>query len=267
MRSLLPKLAALLEKRYKLSRGAKKEIASLREEMSSMNALLLKLAARTQLDEQQRDWRNKVRELSYDMEDCIDIFINELDSGGDGLLSGLKKLQARYRIASRIQELKARAVETSDRHERYNGKLDETPRGLVAIDPRVQALYAEANGLVGMDGPKKKLVELLGMEEKVQQLKVISVVGSGGLGKTTLANQVYAAMKSQFKCRAFVSVSRNPSMLKVLSDIYSGICSRVPYDLNDECRLIDELREHLQDKRYAHMSNWISCFFTYPRQK
>jgi hypothetical protein len=46
MRSLLPKLAGLLEKRYKLSRGAKKEIASLREEMCSMNALLLKLAER-----------------------------------------------------------------------------------------------------------------------------------------------------------------------------------------------------------------------------
>jgi hypothetical protein len=47
---------ALLEKRYKLSR-AKKEITSLREEMGSMNGMLLKLAARTQLDEQQRDWR------------------------------------------------------------------------------------------------------------------------------------------------------------------------------------------------------------------
>uniref|UniRef100_A0ACD5XLN9 Uncharacterized protein n=1 Tax=Avena sativa TaxID=4498 RepID=A0ACD5XLN9_AVESA len=275
MRSLLPKLAALLEKRYKLSRGAKKEIAYLREEMSSMNALLLKLA-RTQPDEQQRDWRDKVRELSYDMEDCVDIFTDELDSGGgEGLLSGLKKLQARYRIASRIQELKARAVETSDRHDRYSGKLGETvagcpSRGLVAVDPRVQALYAEANGLVGMDGPKKKLVELLGSEEDVQQLRVIAVVGSGGMGKTTLASKVYAAMKSQFDCRAFVSVSQNPSMVKVLSDIYSGICVEVPSALNDECRLIDELREHLQDKRYLividdlwTMKAWnvIKCLF------
>ena len=266
MRSLLPKLAALLEKRYKLSRGAKKEIASLREEMSSMNALLLKLA-RTQLDEQQRDWRDKVRELSYDMEDCMDVFTDELDGGGGGnaragLLSGLKKLQARYRIAGRIQELKDRAVEASDRHDRYSGKLDETPRGLVAVDPRVQALYAEADGLVGMDGPKKKLVELLGTEEDAQRLKVIAVVGSGGMGKTTLVNQVYSAMKSQFECKTIVSVSQNPSIFKVLCDIYSGICGRMPYALDDECQLIDELREHLEGKRYAHMSNWISCLFT-----
>ncbi|KAM0831700.1 hypothetical protein ACQ4PT_065355 [Festuca glaucescens] len=269
MRSLLPKLAALLEKKYKLSKGAKKEVASLREEMSSMNALLLKLA-RTQLNEQQRDLRDKVRELSYDMEDCVDIFTDELDAGGNGLLSRLKKLQARYRIAGRIQELKARAVETSDRQDRYSGKIDEAPRGLVAVDPRVQALYTEADSLVGMDGPKKKFAELLGTEEEVQQIKVIAVVGSGGIGKTTLANQVYAATKSQFVCRAFVSVSRNPSMLKVLSDIYSWICGRMPYAQNDECRLIDEIREHLQDKRYlividdlwtVEAWNIIKCLF------
>jgi disease resistance protein RPM1 len=168
-----------------------------------------------------------VRELSYDMEDYIDIFTDELDSGGDGLLSGLKKLQARYRIACRIQELMSRAVETSDHHDRYNGKFDETPRGLVAVDPRMQALYADADSLVGMDGPKKKLVELLRREEEVQRLKVIAVVGSGGMGKTTLANQVYAAIKRQFDCRAFVSVSRNPSILKVLLDIYTrGFAAR-----------------------------------------
>ncbi|EMS68079.1 Disease resistance protein RPP13 [Triticum urartu] len=253
MSSLLSKLAALLEKKYRLSKDAKKEIISLKDEMSSMNALLLKLSRFDELDEQQKDWRDKVRELSYGMEDCIDIFMNDLDSADakDGLLGELKKLKAHYKIANRIEELKAQVLEASDRHNRY--KLDEhvgSSRGPEAIDPRVQALYTEASSLVGIDRPKVKLIELLRMEENAPQLHVVSVVGFGGMGKTTLAKQVHDKIKSQFDCTAFVSVAQNPSLIKVLSDILSGVWGQVPSFLNEERQLIDKLREVLQNKRY-----------------
>ncbi|XBH71415.1 hypothetical protein VPH35_098869 [Triticum aestivum] len=253
MSSLISKLAALLEKKYKLSKDAKKEIISLKDEMSSMNALLLKLSRFDELDEQQKDWRDKVRELSYGMEDCIDIFMNDLDSADAkaGLLGGLKKLKAHYKIANRIEELKAKVLEASDRHNRY--KLDEhvgSSRGPEAIDPRVQALYTEADSLVGIDSRKDKLIELLRMEENAPQLHVVSVVGFGGMGKTTLAKQVHDKIKSQFDCTAFVSVSQNSNLVKVLSDILSGVWGPVPSFLNEERQLIDKLREVLQNKRY-----------------
>nr|UBY07234.1 NBS-LRR disease resistance protein [Dasypyrum villosum] len=250
---LLRKLTALLEKKYKLSKDVKKEITSLKDEMSSMSAFLVKLSRTEELDEQQKDWRDKVRELSYGMEDCIDIFMNDLDSADAkaGLLGGLKKLKAHYKIANRIEELKAKVLEASDRHNRY--KLDEhvgSSRGPEAIDPRVQALYTEASSLVGIDHPKDKLIELLRMEENAPQLHVVSVVGLGGMGKTTLAKQVHDKIKSQFDCTAFVSVSQNPNLVKVLSDILSGVWGQVPLFLNEERQLIDKLREVLQNKRY-----------------
>ncbi|XP_048562259.1 disease resistance protein RGA5-like isoform X2 [Triticum urartu] len=222
MRTLLPKLAALLGKKYKLSRGVEKQISSMKDEMSSMNALLLKLSGVEDLDVQDKEWRDKVRELSYDMEDCIDIFRHELDGGtAKGWYKRrLKKLKSRYKIGKRIEELKA------------------------------QALYADPGTLVGIDGPKGKLVELLRMEENAPQLKVVSVVGFGGMGKTTLTKQVYEKIRRDFDCTAFVSVSQNPSMVKVLSDIHKGVWSWVPSSLNDEAQLIDRLRTRLQDKRY-----------------
>uniref|UniRef100_A0ACD5Y060 Uncharacterized protein n=1 Tax=Avena sativa TaxID=4498 RepID=A0ACD5Y060_AVESA len=187
------------------------------------------------------------------MEDCIDIFTNDLDNADAkaGLLGGLKKLKAHYKIAGRIEELKAQVLEASDRHNRY--KVDEQvgcSRGPEAIDRRVQALYAEADSLVGIDCPKNKLIELLRMEENAPQLRVVSVFGFGGIGKTTLAKQVYDKIKSQFDCTAFVSVNQNPNIVKVLSDILSGVGGRKPRFLNEERQLIDRLRKVLKNKRY-----------------
>jgi hypothetical protein len=78
MNSLLCKLGTLLSDEYKLLKGVRKEIGILRDELSSMNSLLHKLADVDDLDIQKKEWRNKVRELAYDIEDCIDIFIHQL---------------------------------------------------------------------------------------------------------------------------------------------------------------------------------------------
>ncbi|EEC69291.1 hypothetical protein OsI_38350 [Oryza sativa Indica Group] len=91
----------------------------------------------------------------------------------------------------------------------------------------------------------------LGTPGNEQSLKVVSIVGCGGLGKTTLANQVYDTIRSQFSCAAFVSVSQRPDMKKILNDIAEGvgISSHTPAG-NDEKKLINILREHLKNKRY-----------------
>ncbi|CAN6234613.1 unnamed protein product [Urochloa humidicola] len=276
--SLLTKFAALLEKNYKLSKGVKKEIASKRDEMSSMNALLLNLSRMEELDEQQKDWRDKVRELSYDMEDCIDIFFN--DCGGGKAL--FKELMASYKIAKRIEELKAREVEASNCQNRYMVPVNTSQPCLVTVDPRITAFYEDTSSHVGTDIAKDKIISWLKEGgQQVEQVgkpcskpskktKVISIVGFGGVGKTSLANQVYTKVKNQFECTAFVSASQNPNMVKIFSDILSGVgysersrltdilsgvgCSE-PSSLMDERKLIDLLRRHLEYKRYAHTSN------------
>lgn len=58
-----------------------------------------------------------------------------------------------------------------------------------------------------------------GDEASTKQPVVLSIVGFGGLGKTTLANLVYEKMKGQFGCGAFVYVSHNPDVVKVFKDM------------------------------------------------
>jgi dGTP triphosphohydrolase len=143
--TLLPKLSRLIEGEYNLQKGVKSKTAFLRNELSSMQTLLVKLANNEErLDGQLKDWRNKVRELSYDIEDCIDLFINKMSKGGDKAnlvkktASKIKKIWSRRKIDKLIDELKAPVEEESERRLRY--KVDDQAINfskVVHIDPRL----------------------------------------------------------------------------------------------------------------------------------
>ncbi|CAN6342805.1 unnamed protein product [Urochloa humidicola] len=265
MNSLLSKLFKLLSFEFNLFSGIRKEIEFLKNELIYMNSLLHKLANMEELDVQMHLWKNKVRELSYDIEDCIDIFMHHLGNNDEkaGLVHEatkmLKKLWVCHQVSKQIQQLKNRVVQENKRRKRY--KLDEgasDPR-VVEIDPRLPALYAHAGQLVGVDGPRETIISWLiedGGRGSSQQLKIFSIVGFGGLGKTTLANQVFCKIKDKFDCTAFISVSQKPNLSKIFKDILSEIGSGVMSDPDADMQIcINKIREHLTHKR----TNSVEC--------
>ncbi|CAM0953788.1 unnamed protein product [Alopecurus aequalis] len=258
--SLLGKLATLLGDEYKLLKRVRKEIQFLQSELSRIQAFLLKLADIEKLDVLVKNRRDSLRDLSYEMEDCIDRFMDVLGSGGakrgfiKRSMRRLRTIWARHDIATLIRDLKARVVEESERNARYN--LDEScniPTRIVEIDPRITALHEEVQGLVAMDGPMKHVSALL-MDEKEMELKVVAIVGSGGLGKTTLAMEVYRKIGVNFECGASISVSRSLDLEKLLKDILY----QIDKDTYKECQseswgkeqLIPRIKQILTRKRY-----------------
>ncbi|CAO2190150.1 unnamed protein product [Urochloa humidicola] len=118
----------------------------------------------------------------------------------------------------------------------------------VADDPRLLTTYKESSSLVGINAQKHELANWA--MDKEQQLKVMAIVGFGGLGKTTLANEVYREVGGKFDCKAFVSVSQKPEIIGPFNSLLSqlGLC---PYSHACQVQdLINNIREHLQDKRY-----------------
>ncbi|TKW08711.1 hypothetical protein SEVIR_6G041900v4 [Setaria viridis] len=263
MEPLLSKLSKLMEEEYDKLRGVSKQIKFLRDELRAMSPALEMLGDARDLSPLMRDWRNELRELAYDMEDCVDSFLARVDdheqhhgglAGILGLFRKFKKMVARHEIACQIEELKKRVMEVSERHKRYNFvESGSSHSSTCLVDPRLPALYEDIDRLVGIDGSRKHIIELLAMEStgSSAKLKVVSIVGCGGLGKTTLAKQVFNTIKSQFSCAAFVSVSQSPDVGRILRDIAKGVglSDKTAQD-DDEQQLIDKLREHLQDKRY-----------------
>jgi dGTP triphosphohydrolase len=181
--TLLPKLSELIQGEYKLQKGVKRKIAFLRDELSSMQTLLVKLSDKEEtLDGQAKDWRNKVRELSYDIEDCIDHFVHKMSKGDaqanlvKKTASEVKKIWSRHKIANLIEELQARVQEESERRSRY--KFDEAAGDfgkVIQIDLRLPALFVEASRLVGVDGLREAIIEWLKEDECGKQLKVVSI--------------------------------------------------------------------------------------------
>uniref|UniRef100_A0A0E0FB55 NB-ARC domain-containing protein n=1 Tax=Oryza meridionalis TaxID=40149 RepID=A0A0E0FB55_9ORYZ len=221
-----------------------------------MDALLVKLASmEDKLDLQVKAWRNQVRELSYDTEDNIDLFMHKLcrvdakASFVQKTTCKIRNVMMRRQIIKKIHQLKARVKEESDRCLRYNFDQYDAHVGIIEIDLRLPVLYVEATRLVGIDGPMETVIDLLMTENNsAQQPNVVSIVGFGGLGKTTLANQVYHKLKGQFDCTAFVPVSRNPNTKKILFDMLNEIGIRAIPD--NERQIIYILREYLQNRRY-----------------
>ncbi|XP_022683489.1 disease resistance protein RPM1 [Setaria italica] len=274
MNPLLGRLGSLLEREDVNLQGVHRQVIFLREELRSMSTTLEMVSESEEASLQVKEWMGQLRELSYDVEDCIDIFMHRLGHVAtcngfiQKIISKVITLKAHYHIGIQINELKERVMEVSDRRKRY--KIDPStlsPKS-VAIDPRLPALYEEADRLVGIDRQIDKLVQWLndGISLHTQR-KVVSIVGFGGLGKTTLANQVFQKVQSQFNCTAFVSMTRSPNVTKILSDTLLQFLKSSPIteDQNQHiARLQEDLylktleysqlvkmnRDYLQNKRY-----------------
>ncbi|RLN33378.1 hypothetical protein C2845_PM03G23890 [Panicum miliaceum] len=233
MNTLLPKLAELVVGEYKLQKGVKGEIKELEKELTYISAALRKVSKVPvgQLDEQVKIWAYDARELSYDIEDAVDTFMlrrkgREQEGQETSSLKGLigkaanlcKKAKNNHNI---VKDIMDQVKKVSERRDRY--KIDNIAAGptLLSVDPRLEAMYRKATELVGIDGPKNELIKRLMNEDSSssRQPKIISIVGFGGLGKTTLANALLHDLKAKFDSHFFVSVSFSPDIKKIFKNI------------------------------------------------
>ncbi|VAI63644.1 unnamed protein product [Triticum turgidum subsp. durum] len=268
LKPVIGKLTTLLGNEYKRFKTVRREIKSLTHELAAMEAFLLKMSEDEDPDVQDKVWMNEVRELSYDMEDAIDDFmqsVGDKDEKPDGFIEKVKnslgklgKMKARRRIGKEIQDLKKQIKEVGDRNARYKGRQTFSSTKNEVVDPRILARFEHASKLVGIDETKAEIIKLLGEENgqvpRQQQLKIVSIVGFGGMGKTTLANQVYQDLKGEFQYRAFISVSQNPDLMKILRTILSEITGISYPGTEAGCieQLIDKIKDFLADKKVSY---------------
>lgn len=222
MKCLLVKLGNLLAQEYALIRGVRGDIQYINDELASMQAFLRDLSTAPEgHDNRMRDWMKQIRDISYDTEDFIDNFADRLPRH----LYKVSGLWSRREIASNIAELKARAQQIAERRSRYGvNNPDSSIRSSTGVRTGAAAYYVaehqvSSRQLIGikepvcvgkMDVEMKKLEDWLTKhDETTSELAVLSIVGFGGVGKTTMATALYRKVRNVFDCQASVTVSQN----------------------------------------------------------
>ncbi|XP_020150857.1 disease resistance protein Pik-2 [Aegilops tauschii subsp. strangulata] len=263
MKSLLSKLGGLLAHEYALIRGVRGDIQYINDEMASMQAFLgdLSSAAPQGHDRRMRDWMKQIRDVTYDIEDCVDDFAHRLShdpaAGRDVWCVFLSSTayeiwtwRPRRSIASSIAELKVRAQQIGERRTRYGV---ENPRTLEGESggalPKFETAEYQHTTLalvgtkkpVGVEEEMKELGRWLTLQQpsahdassssdpasQTEALKqdqaVLSIVGFGGVGKTTIATALYQEYSDQFDRRATVTVSQSSDIDMILLTILSQV--------------------------------------------
>ncbi|KHN23934.1 Disease resistance protein RPM1 [Glycine soja] len=225
-------------------------------------------------------WVKELREASFRIEDVIDeymIFVEQQphdDAFGCvnflfecNITHFIESLKRRHQIASEIQQIKSFVQGIKQKGIDYDylikpslEKGSSSYRGSQSVqwhDPRKHSRYLEEAEVVGLEGQRDKLIGWL--VEGPSERTVISVVGMGGLGKTTLAGRVFNNQKvtAHFECCAWITVSKTYTEEGVLGKLLKKLYEedkqeKAPQGIDEMDRdsLIHKVRKYLQPKRY-----------------
>uniref|UniRef100_A0A0D9XU00 NB-ARC domain-containing protein n=1 Tax=Leersia perrieri TaxID=77586 RepID=A0A0D9XU00_9ORYZ len=309
LRSLLGKLGGLLAQEYTLISGVRSEIQYMNDELASMRAFLRSLERSTDdHDEQTKDWVEQVRDIAYDIEDCVDDFSHRLgcQPRGEGILARLRRawyvmetLWARRNIATKVIDLKNRAQDVGERRTRYGVrdpdrdaiKGSRTVHSYDATDrPQPPPQLVGTTEPIGMEDAIAKLGPwLTSGEEEQRPMRILAIVGFGGLGKTTLALALHRRFGEKFDSRASVQASQKLNLPSLLRSILKQVMPQAPEqkhhkngssdshldnieELNDNKQLREKLKTHLDKKRYLlliddvwSVSAWENIWVSLPK--
>ncbi|XP_034570914.1 putative disease resistance protein At1g50180 [Setaria viridis] len=181
----------------------------------------------------------QIRDATYEAENVLQVVDymkkrNMLKKGFVGAISRYARLPSDlitlHKVGNEIQRIRRRVREifesARDLEFLYRGN---TELGNFHVDDESLQDHGlvlqnfEAVTVIGFDNEQKEIVEKL--TEKDNKLSVVSIVGMGGAGKTTLARKICTSdkIKQYFDAIAWVTVSQKFEVVDLLKDIMKQI--------------------------------------------
>ncbi|XP_058114506.1 putative disease resistance protein At1g50180 [Magnolia sinica] len=265
---LLQKIADPIIREAIFLHGVGDQVEWLEAEFKRMQCFLEDADAKQEGDRRVKGWVGNVRDVAYDAEDVIDTFLFKVVTlRRTGFVGCIKRyacifneLIARHQVGSKIERIKSKIRKISESRSTYGIEnigqgAGTSSAGRSHQEWRLTSPLSQETDFVGFEKELEMLVSQL-TEGELRRC-VVSVVGMGGLGKTTLVKKLYNAdtVKKHFHIHAWISVSQEYSARDLLQTITKRcmVLSKEQLKLvekMDVLELRDKISQYLNDKRY-----------------
>ncbi|XP_038982271.1 putative disease resistance protein RGA3 [Phoenix dactylifera] len=217
LRVVIGKLATGAWKELAPLKKVRRNIRKLQSALSTIQDVLEDAEERSPREKALHNWLRKLKDAAYDADDVVDKFhiVALRRRRRHGKVSRLFSLPLplafRFRMTRKIKKITKRLDEIAAERIKFHLREGPVSDRRVEIGHRHTSSAVDESEVIGRDGDREKLVHLLVDTGSDKDVVIVSVVGMGGLGKTTLVKLVYndERISSDFELRIWICVSED----------------------------------------------------------
>ncbi|XP_026437133.1 putative disease resistance RPP13-like protein 1 [Papaver somniferum] len=256
------------------------EAWSVKDELKKLKRTLEKIAAITTDAENKqgeyevvRLWLKRLKDVVYDADDVLDEFsyeaMRQVEMGGKrnkvrNFFSSSNSLVLRCNMAQKIKNIKKRLDDMFIEISRFQFQVStggNTYDHNIVQQNRLILSAVDESSVLGRDNDKSTIINMLTTPHpsssslnptQQENISFISIVGVGGLGKSTLAQLIYddELIIRNFETRAWVCVSDDFDIIKILTNIIESVTNIKCDHFSSFIVLADKFQKELSNKKY-----------------
>ncbi|KAJ4745294.1 Disease resistance family protein [Rhynchospora pubera] len=219
----IKKLADVLIKEACSLHGVDGKISEVKLQLGQMQRFLKDADSKSKGgDERVKGWVSDVRSVAYETEDAIDKFLFEANYLRFGFIPN--RILARRTLGQKIYKIQAKLRIISESRTTFGIQEFSQDRCQPSFKRHVLP-DVDKDDVVGLEDQKQEVIDLLLHGQDNQIRLVVTIVGPGGLGKTTLAQKVYSSstIKSHFDLCLWITVSKDFNIVDILKKMHQKL--------------------------------------------